>query len=45
VGLILDTSILIESERRGEAIEDILQRVRARMARSTSRSLLSASLN
>jgi len=29
VGLILDTSILIESERRGEAIEDILQRVRA----------------
>jgi tRNA(fMet)-specific endonuclease VapC len=29
VGLILDTSILIESERRGEAIEDILSRVRA----------------
>ena len=29
MGLILDTSILIESERRGEAIEDILSRVRA----------------
>ena len=28
MGLILDTSILIESERRGEAIEDILQRLR-----------------
>ena len=29
MGLILDTGILIESERRGEAIEDILQRTRA----------------
>jgi tRNA(fMet)-specific endonuclease VapC len=27
--LILDTSILIESERRGEGIEDILRRARA----------------
>jgi predicted nucleic acid-binding protein len=29
LGLILDTSILIESERRGEGVEDILRRVRA----------------
>jgi predicted nucleic acid-binding protein len=29
VGLILDTSILIESERRGEGVEDILHRIRA----------------
>jgi predicted nucleic acid-binding protein len=29
VGLILDTGILIASERRGESIEDILRRVRA----------------
>ena len=29
MGLILDTSILIASERRGEGIEDILHRVRA----------------
>lgn len=29
LGLILDTSILIESERRGEGIEDILLRARA----------------
>jgi predicted nucleic acid-binding protein len=29
VGLILDTSILIESERRGEGVEDILRRIRA----------------
>ena len=29
MSLILDTSILIESERRGEGIEDILRRVRA----------------
>lgn len=29
MGLILDTSILIESERRGEGVEDILRRVRA----------------
>ena len=28
MGLILDTSILIESERRGEGVEDILRRVR-----------------
>jgi predicted nucleic acid-binding protein len=28
LGLILDTSILIESERRGEGVEDILRRVR-----------------
>jgi tRNA(fMet)-specific endonuclease VapC len=28
LGLILDTSILIQSERRGEGIEDILRRVR-----------------
>jgi predicted nucleic acid-binding protein len=28
VGLILDTSILIESERRGEGVEDILRRSR-----------------
>ncbi len=28
MGLILDTSFLIESERRGEGIEDILRRVR-----------------
>lgn len=29
MGLILDTSILIESERRGEGVEDILRRIRA----------------
>ena len=29
MGLILDTCILIESERRGEGVEDILRRVRA----------------
>ena len=29
MGLILDTSILIDSERRGEGVEDILRRVRA----------------
>ena len=29
LGLILDTSILIESERRGEGVEDILRSVRA----------------
>ena len=29
MGLILDTSILIESERRGEGVEDILHRIRA----------------
>jgi len=29
LGLILDTSILIASERRGEAIDDILRQVRA----------------
>ncbi len=29
MGLILDTSILIASERRGEAIEDILRQARA----------------
>lgn len=29
MGLILDTSVLIESERRYEAIEDILLRIRA----------------
>jgi tRNA(fMet)-specific endonuclease VapC len=29
LGLILDTCILIESERRGEGVEDILRRVRA----------------
>jgi len=29
LGLLLDTSVLIASERRGEAIEDILRRVRA----------------
>ena len=29
LGLILDTSILIASERRGEAIEDILRQVRS----------------
>lgn len=29
MGLILDTSILIESERRGEGVEGILRRVRA----------------
>ena len=29
MGLILDTSILIASERRGEAVEDILRRARA----------------
>jgi len=28
LGLILDTRILIQSERRGEAIEDILRRAR-----------------
>jgi len=28
LGLILDTSILIESERRGEGVEDILRSVR-----------------
>ena len=28
MGLILDTSILIQSERRGEGIEDIFRRVR-----------------
>jgi predicted nucleic acid-binding protein len=28
VGLILDTSILIESERRGEGVEDVLRRSR-----------------
>ena len=28
MGLILDTSILIESERRGEGVEDILRSVR-----------------
>lgn len=29
MGLILDTSILIDSERRGEGVEDILRRIRA----------------
>jgi len=29
VGLILDTAILIDSERRGEGVEDILRRIRA----------------
>lgn len=29
MGLILDTCILIESERRGEGVEDILRRVQA----------------
>jgi predicted nucleic acid-binding protein len=29
LGLILDTSVLIASERRGEAIEDILRQMRA----------------
>lgn len=29
MGLILDTSILIDSERRGDAVEDILRRVRS----------------
>lgn len=29
MGLILDTSILIESERRGEGVEDILSRIRS----------------
>lgn len=29
MGLILDTSSLIDSERRGEGIEDILRRIRA----------------
>jgi predicted nucleic acid-binding protein len=28
-GLILDTSILIESERRREGVEDILRRIRS----------------
>lgn len=29
MGLILDTNILIQSERRGEGVEDILRRVRS----------------
>jgi len=29
LGLILDTNILIQSERRGEGVEDILRRVRS----------------
>ena len=29
MGLILDTSVLIASERRGEAVEDILYQARA----------------
>jgi predicted nucleic acid-binding protein len=29
LGLILDTSILIQSERRGEGVEDILHRIRS----------------
>jgi tRNA(fMet)-specific endonuclease VapC len=29
MGIILDTSILIASERRGEAIEDVLRQIRA----------------
>ena len=29
MGMILDTSILIDSERRGEGVEDILRRIRA----------------
>lgn len=29
MGLILDTSILIDSERRGEGVEDILRRIRS----------------
>ena len=29
MGLILDTSILIASERQGEAVEDLLRRARA----------------